>query len=230
MKKTLYIVAASTCLTCGVLLSAHAQAPGIAVDLNSNGVGIIGKTTPNITGSPYINTEWVRGVVKMTDGTIYKNLKLNYNQIDDRPIFIADNKALQYFANPVKEFVLVNITNDDQTTKIFRNGFPILDDATTSSFYQILSEGKATLIKRATKKMVEERGAGSIMVSKQIQENSKYYLVVNEQYTRIKKDKKSILDVLKDKKDELTAYLNANHLSLKDDGDLIRLCDYYNTL
>lgn len=230
MKTLLYKLALSAGLISGTALFAHAQTIGIAVDINANGVGIVGPSIVKIIGSPYIYSEWVKSIVKMEDGTVYKDLKLNYNQQDDRPIFIADNKALQYFAKPVKEFTLYNITNQNQETKTFRNGFPKLDNATTSSFYEVLSEGKINLIKHTSKKLVEERGAGSINVSKQITESSKYYIGKGEQYTKIKKNKKSVLDVLKDKEEILSTYISANSLNLSEDADLVKLCNYYNTL
>lgn len=230
MKTLLYKLALSAGMITGTVLFGQAQTIGIAIDINANGVAITGPSITKIIGSPYIYSEWVKSIVKMEDGTVYKDLKLNYNQLDDRPIFIADNKALQYFAKPVKEFTLYNVTNQNQEVKTFRKGFPKLDDATTSSFYEVLSEGKVNLIKHTSKKIVEERGAGSINVSKQIKETSKYYLGKGEQYTKIKKNKKSVLDILKDKGEMLNTYISTNSLNLSEDADLVKVCNYYNTL
>ncbi len=230
MKRLLYKITLSITLILGTTQFSHAQGPGVLIDVNSDGVNYTGFTSDKIKGSPYLNSEWTQGIVRMTDGKIYKDFELNYDQINDRVIFIGENKALQYFADPVKEFTLINKSNQSRSIRTFRNGFPNIDKSTSLSFFEILSEGKATLIKHAGKKMVEERGAGSINISKQIIEISKYYIVKNDNYIRVKKDKNLIIEVLKDRETEVRKFIAEHELTLKTDDELVKVIDFYNSL
>jgi hypothetical protein len=70
----------------------------------------------------------------------------------------------------------------------------------------------------------------SSVISKAFKDNISYYLVIGNKAFPVKKEKRSILSALGNKQTELEAFIKANNLNLKNDDDLARLINYYNSI
>ncbi|WP_432712987.1 hypothetical protein [Pedobacter sp.] len=228
MKRIFYTGALCFCLFSTNLLSSQAQ--GVTVSGDGQGIYFVGNTYSNLTGSPYLYEDWAKGYVKLANGTVYRDLFVKYDQVKDELIFLNEKKSPQLFSQPVTEFTIVNINEGVETKRTFINGFQSMGDANSKTYYELLVAGNTKLVKHISKKVVEERGNGSILVNKQVKETAKYYLSMADNLYPIKRDQKAILVTLKSKATELTSFIKENNLNLKKDGDLITLIYYYNTL
>ncbi len=208
----------------------YAQQPGVNFSANSEGLTVNGDLYKDMNGSPYLFNDWVKGNIQLEDGTIYNNLNLKYDQVRELLIFLADDNTSKRFSAPVKAFTLTNADDKDWPRITFRNGFKAIDGGNEKTYYEVLADGNTLLLKRTEKKIVDERAPGSLIVSKQISATTKYYISSNNRISKIKKDKKSVLEVLGNKQSDLETYIKNNNLNLKEDADLIRLIEYYNTL
>ncbi|MBA9079428.1 hypothetical protein [Rufibacter quisquiliarum] len=207
-------------------------AQGVTITPDPVGLGVVGKMYSGATGSPYLYNDWTNGTVTLKDGTTYQGLNLLYDQQKDELIFSIDKNRMQTFMHPVHEFILqvANGSGAAYTEKKFRNGFASVDGANGNSFYEVLAEGKVQLLKRTTKTIVEERAPGATIATKQIKPTMRYYMTTPTGFVKIRKDKKEILAVLKDKSTEIAKFAENNNLSFKEDEDLAKLVTYYNSL
>lgn len=196
-------------------------AQGLIADQMGNPV--FEKRYTNIKGSPYLQNDWATGSVKLRDGRSFDGMKLKYDQVEDELLFLGDAEKEMTFSVPVTEFTLQD--------KTFRRGYPVGDGAPANAFYEVLEEGKMSLLKRTSKKVIEEPAYNAASSVKSIRTNENYYLTAsNLQLTKIKKDKKAVLAALPDKKEELENYIKDQRLDLRQEQDLVKLISYYNTL
>ncbi|WP_439880595.1 hypothetical protein ACSX1A_15745 [Pontibacter sp. MBLB2868] len=209
-----------------------AAAQGVNITIDGESMQAFGKDYNNMKGSPYLYPEWTKGSVKLTNGIVYEGMDLIYDQLKDELIFNAEGDKRQLFMNPVHEFVMhkeINSAVVDE--RVFRNGFPAIDGAGLTSFFEVLNDGDTKLLKRTTKAIVEERPDGSIVKEKQIKESVKYYISTPGKMTKINQNKKSVLAALdSNKAQEVLNFLKENQLNLKEDAALEKLIAFYNTL
>jgi len=180
----------------------------------------------DVDGSPLLTDGWAKGVVKLSDGSTYKDVLLSYNEMTDELLFKDKKGDTLKFIDPVKEFKL---TLGDGREKIFLNGFKNIPNTTETSFFEVLADGTASLIKRYLKSITELKEY-NLPAIKRLEENTKYYLIVADKAIPVKKDKKAILTALGNKQPELEAYIKTNNLNFKNDDDLGGLITFYNSL
>jgi len=187
------------------------------------------KSYDDIQGTPYLSDQWGTGMVKMADGRTYKDVPLKYNQLEDE-LYFKDNKdQTLVFADPVNEFKINYVANNRPYEKVFKRGFKNIPNSSQSTFFEVLSDGTAELLKKTTKTLEETREYNA-PVTKRFDDNEKYYLIVSGNVTPFKKDKKFILASLSNKQTEIESYMKSNNIDLKKDADLSKLMNYYNSL
>lgn len=229
MKNQLLKIAACCSAVLAFTTSVQAQ-PGLNVEISQQGVSLIGKSYKDVKGSPLLYDFWTRAEVTFTDGTLATNQYIKYDQISGLVYYKTKDNKEQKFEKPVRQFVIKDLINNEEISRIFRNGFSRVDEDTNpTTYFEVIADGKIKLIKYLVKKIVEERGAGSINVSKQIQQTSRYY-IGDTSFTRVKKDKKAILELLPDHQKEINSFIATEKISFKSEEDLSRLITYYNSL
>lgn len=181
------------------------------------------KRYTDIKGTPYLFEDWVEGSVKLKSGKAFDGVKLKYDQVADELMFLDQAGKEMLFVEPVVEFTM--------DKKTFRIGYPATDGASPESYYEVLVEGKTELLKRTSKKVIEEAAYNAATKVKTIRSNESYYVTAsNLSLTKVKKDKKSLLAALPDKSAELEAYVKSNRLDLRQEQDMAKLIAYYNSL
>ncbi|SDG06229.1 hypothetical protein SAMN05421827_10393 [Pedobacter terrae] len=213
--------------------SSQAQV-GTEITLANNDVNYSGKISTDKTNQDWLASTWNKGAVKLSNDSIYRNLDLIYDIANNRPIFKSENDKPQVFKLGVKEFSINLPTETGRSNvKKFKNGFPSIAGGDASTFYEVLSDGNATLLKKTQIKIIDERPAGSIYSVKQKQKFYTYFIFLenNKKIIEVKKDKKQLLSILEQSKQQkLNSYISENNLNLKKDDELSKLFDYYNTL
>jgi len=182
-----------------------------------------------IDGSIYLSIDWTDGSLVRSDNEQYRNLKLRYDVYDDQVVFEnSKNEADVPVYTDVNSFDLKGVAGMDDAK--FKNGFPAVDNLTAKSFYEVLCDGKIKLLKHYSKTIseVDEQGASS--PTKTFKDGQTYYILKNGTMTPVKHDEKEILAALADKEPQISAYIKSNHIKVKNDEDLGKLFDYYNTL
>jgi len=176
----------------------------------------------DIQGTPYLFDDWSPGSAATENGKAYNNLKLKYNIKVNQLLFLNDNNESLGFKEPVKTFTIKNMS--------FVNGFPSVDLQTTSTFYQVLADGKVKLLKYYRKVIEERQTYGATAVEKSYRQSQYYYILKDNKMIKIRPDKKLIIGALPDHAAQLAAYIKDNNVNLKDDAGLAQIITYYNTL
>ena len=187
---------------------------------------VLEKTYTDVKGSPYLLDNWSLGIVKMASGFSYKDMSLKYDQVTGELIFQDKSGKSLGFADPIAEFKIIGNNN---AFRIFRSGFKATDNNSDKSFYEVLYDGGTTLLKDPRKNIVEHRAYNSSTAVKSIVETPAYYVVVNGQLIKFKKDKKALLAALPNS-DKLESYIQDNKLNVKDDTDLAKVVLYYDSI
>ncbi|MDF3077938.1 MAG: hypothetical protein K0S09_1827 [Sphingobacteriaceae bacterium] len=204
-----------------ILWGVGTNAQGVFIGTNGLDVQISGKTYEDIQGSPYLNESWSDGLITLTDGSSYRT-KLNFDQVNEHVLFLKDGNTY-LLQTPIKQF---EIQAFDGSRRKFLNGFPeTAKDADKSTFYELLVDGDAKLLKRVKKKIVEERGSGSILPSKQIQTANEYYAYIDGGMVQLT-DNKSVYKALAAKGD-VQKFSLENKLNLKREDDLRRVFKHF---
>lgn len=209
-KKTLIIIG----LACG---SASAQI-AVSGDL-IGGTPLTGQAYMNVKGSPYLLENWEKGSVTVASGKKFENLDLKFDQVINQVIFQDADGNMKAFSQPIVAFTI----GKDASEHLFKRG---LDGI----FYEQLVEGKVTLWKKNHKTIIDEKPYGSASIQRNVLNNNTYYVGEIAQLTRIKNDRKSVLELLSDKAAEVEAYMKKEKLNTKTESNLIRIFFYYNGL
>lgn len=195
-----------------------------------NGTTAQTKDFSDIKGSPFSSDSWVKGIVTLSNKKVYSNLDVKYSEYEDKLFLKGKNNELMDFNDKVEDFTLKFTKSDNQELVHYRNGYSNIAGTSTEAFFQILVDGKVQLLKKTSKKVQVQNEYGSITSNKSFTATTKFYIVTAEKATLIKKDKKSILSALVDKQSELETYAKTNNLDFKNDEDLVKLINFYNTI
>jgi len=183
-----------------------------------------------IEGSPFFNDDWSTGLIMLADGRTFKDMILKYNIYTDEVYFKDQNGETKSFSNPVSEFKLLSTGNGSSNSKDFKSGYANIPGYTAKSFFEVLSEGAVQLLKKYRRVVSETTGIDLGTVTKNFTDKESYYMIISGTATLVKKDKKSILALLNNKQIELETYIKAHKLDLKNDDDLAKLINYYNSI
>lgn len=195
---------------------------------DSNNMPVKEKRYVDISGSPYFNVTFLQGSVQLADNKKYDNLYLQYDQVQDLLLFKEnkDDEFAKKFTVPVSAF---NIDLGGGSIANFKN--VTNSDERIDGFYQVIYDGKMSLLKRTRKKVVEKATYGTANKEKGISESTGYLLLNSDLKTfNIKPDKKSFLTALSNKAKDVEAYIASKKVDFKNDLDLEKLMAYYNTL
>lgn len=175
-------------------------------------------------GHPYFAAgQWSKGVINY-DGETYRDVPLLYNLVTDEVIILSyDNLskiALQ--KDRVRRFSLsnhnfLNIPKDS-----------LFSASVSPGFYDVLAQGKATLLARRTKNI---QTAVTSEIEPRVYSKDHYYIEIDRSFFPVT-NKKLLLEPLKNRKNEVQQYMKQNKLRFKRDpeGTMITVINYYNQL
>lgn len=187
------------------------------------------KSDPEFIDNIYLYPDYVKGVVTMADNKKLQNVDLIYDLHTDKLIYKGEDNLAYWFKDPVREFTLPNLKSGEKP-RTFRNGYPEADHNTKESYYEVLSDGRITLLKKTSKVVTESIPYGSSTPFKSTEDVFSYYIYKNGTITKVKKDKKALAQILDNDRFTLSKYMNDTKLTLKSDSDFAAVVDYYNKL
>jgi hypothetical protein len=126
---------------------------------------------------------------------------------------------------PVEQIVF-DSCNTALNGAIFKNGYPPIDKQNDKIFYQLLGEGKATLLKHYELKWQDEIPYNSTNTTRIYKRSEKYYLYLNSKMYAIEKKQRNLLKLLAISERDI----DTKKLNLKKEQDIIQLVAYYNML
>lgn len=184
-------------------------------------------TEKDIDGSPYLTDDFVTGVVYTTTKQKYVDLPLRYNIYNDQMEFKTAQGEIQAMAVPeIVEFV------EYGDFKMVYTPFSI-SKKVRHGFFKVETEGKASLYSRSEVEFrkAEEPGAYKEAVPpKFIRKPDTYYIKVGTAQAIKVGNKKDLIELFPDHKDEISSYIKKNKIKAGKLESLDELVTYYNSL
>jgi len=186
------------------------------------------KFTKLVEGSPYFSNEWLKGNVTLDGGKEFDGIPLRLDLYDNQ-VHYRNANGVELIASPqIKKLSLFD-TAAKQTFN-FINGSSIAAKKSSEGWYQVLTNGKASLFKKYEKRLIEDRPYGSATVEQSIMTFSHYYILTNGEDLKEIKKFKDLPDLLNGKKEEVSTYIKDKRLSGKKDDDYRDVVNYFNGL
>ncbi len=198
-------------------------------DINSEGLSTTQKqkTYSQIDGSPYYHKDFIEGAIITKDGVKYDKIPLRYNAYDDRMEYKHKSGIAFYFTRP-EDYKEIIIEDTHFVYGDFTNGKDLIP-----SYYELMNDGKVSLLKKTKRSLREAEPAKPFSDPKPAKFVSKpdmYFILKDGKKLYEIKNGKAIISILKDKKEEISAYIKANKLKAKKENDLIKIISYYNEI
>jgi hypothetical protein len=180
----------------------------------------------DIQGTPYLDKEFIQGTIINGDGAVLPDLRLRYDVYDDELEFLKG-----------EEFFVIDPKTTVKRAEFGGKVFSYLQYETAgkiqSGFFEILTEGKATLLGRYLVRFFEKEEAQAYVDAKPARFDAPvkaYYISINSSVAQSVTNKKSLLKLFGDKKGEMETYISKSRLSVTEDESLKKIIAYYNSL
>jgi hypothetical protein len=227
------------CFSLLIVINSHAQRNTISTTgkwgqqiflSDVNGQAFINKYE-GIAGSVYDQTDYQLAKITLKDGRVYNDVKTRINLLEQEVNFIASNGQEGFLGKGMaSEIAYIDDKEATQNVKVFQCGFPPIDNQNRISLYQILFNGKTSLLKSVYKSIQERNNDMSGERFKEFATYENMYLLKDGVMSRIKKDKSSLLAMFQDQNQAIKKYIEDQKLNLKNEAHLIDLVKYYNSL
>jgi len=184
-----------------------------------------------IEGNPFFIENFRPSIIKLVSGLEFNNViaRLDlYKQVVH--IKLNGDTIKMVLPGNITEIIFYDTVQSLPNEYKFQTGYPEIDNLNRNNFYQVLSDGKVTLLKSSLKKINKTKNEMSGEVSSQFDIYEDHYLYVKYEMKRVKKDKEYILNLLADKRKELETYITAQKLNFKSMNSIKKLIDCYNSL
>lgn len=179
-----------------------------------------------IRGTPLLFDKWISGTVITINGK-YENLLLKFDVYSNTLLFNKDEEIYE-FSEKVLQFVLKPKEKDSSVYLYFKNGLAGAD-IKSYQYLQVLAEGKINLYK-VHNKIVSEMSEINAGMIKTFTNSTNYYIQINNQVKYLKLNKNDVLELMKDKSDEVKLYMQEQYKNLKKENDLVDTIKYYNSI
>lgn len=181
-------------VTVVVMLSYVAQAQFLVVTDNVSGQPLTSAALKENKNHAYLYDEPFKGKITLADQSQMDNVNILYDVVLDYPIMV-DGKGtfLKLNIAPLK-FELTNPNG----LHIYKLGYPPIERWDENSFYEVLEDGKATLLKKFKKSFTESIPYGTKDVVRQATIIESYYLVEGQQIKKVNKTPKAVISAFLD--------------------------------
>jgi len=187
------------------------------------------KEERHVVGTPFLEDEFLFGVLILHDGTQIDGQKYRYNVHADEMQFILRDDTVAIY-QPLK---VQSVTLGKQ--KFIYDLRKVGEDQLEAGYFEVLVEGQASLLLRRLARMeVDEYvpnymgGGGSKNLFYKHAEF--HYIKVGDKAVEKIKNRRVLLKVMGDRKSDISAFMKRNNLSVRQQDDIVEIVDYYNKL
>lgn len=188
-------------------------------------------------GSKYFIDEWLMGeLVFVKENTkAPKTVPLKYDSKNKELLFkrsVGDSIVI----NPaqITGFVINDTKNNASFPFVKFEGLKTEGGTVPVAYLMVLYKNKTSLLKYVSKMMQKANYSAVSNVDRRYDEyldNSEFFIQKPDgSLNRAKLKKSSVVKALGDKEEQIEAYIKKENISFKNEYDLARVVDYYNTL
>jgi hypothetical protein len=185
----------------------------------------------DVAGSAYFFPNYKFSSIEMRDGKKFMDIKAKLNLVEHEVEFISASTVEGFIGKGLVSVISFSDTVRQEVKKYtFQSGFPGIDNQTIIHFYQVLSNGKVTLLKSINKAMEERNNELSGERSKEFVSRENWYIYQNGVMKRVKKDQAFFTALFTDKAEAYAKYVNENKVSFKNEDQIAKMVNFLNAL
>jgi hypothetical protein len=194
--------------------------------------GIAGKDNifyDDIQGDPFLFKDFVKGILIVTDGKKFSVI-VRYDIYADK-IHLKDNGEIFAIIQPEK-VKLIEAGDLKFIYSLYVNS-PGEVNSKAGSYFILKVEGKCKLLVKKNLRIQDAELPSLYSEAKPakfVLTDDTYYLKLGENSAAKVTNKKELLALLADKKEEISNYIDSKKLKFKDSEDLAAIISYYNGL
>jgi hypothetical protein len=178
----------------------------------------------DVEGTAYIVDAWQPGTVLLKNGTLIKDVQLKFDLYLNKLYFQRDGLVFE-FADTVRDFYL---QYSDQKTAglVYRSNYPETGKNNTLTFYELLVDGKISLLKHRYKLLMETKDI-DMRVRKKYEDKQQYYAALpGNRIVKIKRDRKALMEAMPEYAEKISRI--SGKQNLKSEESLIELFEQLN--
>jgi hypothetical protein len=178
------------------------------------GTPLPGTLNPDIVGTPYLYSDWERGEIVLKNGESWKNWEIMVDIYNKRVIYKDHEGQLKQIVKPISS---VKFINSELPSLIF------FDNNT----YQILAQGKISLLKKVFKIVNETKDYTTSRTEKKYITNSDYFLLLKDfNLTKVGISKSNFYKALPEYQQKILDFSKSHNI--KKESDAILLINHLN--
>ena len=189
-----------------------------------------------LRGTPYFIPEWSKGQIEMVKGQSYTEVSLKFDAFRQHLLLLrtwVGHDSIIINADQVKSFQLRSTSGQSYLFKHFPD-LKTNDETLKEGYFIVLYDGLTALLKRVVKRFKPadyKNPYGNNIYYDAFTESDTYYVLKPDQtLTKVKLSKKSLLDALSGREENLKAFANQEQLTFGNEADAITLVKHYNNL
>ena len=184
-----------------------------------------------VDGFPYLIKDFKFGWVQIKTGRKFNNVPIKLDLVAQEIIFLSANKEEGVIGGDfVKEVGFNDTTESGINAYLFRSGFPPIDKFSANQFYQIIADGKISLLKSLVKSIDTRKNELSGEIVMEFSLSEEFFTYQNGLINRFKRDKNEVLSLFNNQRDKVEAFIKTNKGSFKQEKYLASIFNYYNSL
>ncbi|OQP39757.1 hypothetical protein A4H97_16155 [Niastella yeongjuensis] len=185
------------------------------------------KSDDIISGNPYLFKDWCDGVVRFSSGRTLNQFKLKFDCLKNA-LLLQFNGSAFAAQSKVQEFVMYPKKKD---SLLFRLGYPVTDKTSENTFFQVLVQDKATLLRLIARTIIEEKQVVATgRAERRMEAAEYYYLLQNGTMTLLPDDRTELPTRFADKKEPIAAFISEQQLKMHTPEDFVLVVKKYNEL
>ena len=196
-----------------------------------DGHSLLKKYDPDVTGSPFINDNWVSARITLSKGKEIGPLSIKLN-LESNELYYLDSANTELIAQDglVRKVDCIDYYSKDGSNCVFKSGYPDIDKQDENFYYQVYTEGKIELLAKKFKYIRSEKNDLTGEMSKAFVDGAVVlYVYAYGLMQGFHPTKEFISSLFEEDKEQATkAFIEKNKINFKKIADLIKLFNYCN--
>ena len=186
----------------------------------------------DVKGSPYYFDEWENADLTLNDGKQFSNVKVKLNMLSQEIICQNSNGTEITLRDGITKRLILHDTTaaDKRPTHLFTSNIPFIEKDTSYPVFEVLTEGKASLLSLTKKRISNASDAMLANNAKEFTSVETVYIYLNSNLKKCEKKSDFFIALFSDKKDNIINFIKANNLKCRNRDEMMRVVSYYNTL
>lgn len=214
------------------LTNAQSDVGGNPFMNDANGRPLYLKSNYTSEGFPYYADSYSLAELTTMEGKVYRDVKVKINILENEIYYLAKDGAEMITTVPIRKIRLLSLTLENGAiadVELSSLNNPI--NKSGSAIYQVLADGKKSLVKKITVTYKDEQAYGNAGVIRTFDRKERLFAYSTpDKFEKVEKNVSSAVGLFPEKARQVQAFIDKNDLKCKAEADLVNVFGYYNSL